>query len=630
MSDANTNRLLRAALCGLVLALSATTGEARTPVGVTTASDGDPLGKPPNENERILRIGIDVQANELVTTAASDRAHLVFLDGSSLTVGPNARVVIDRFVYDPASNTGDLAINASRGVFRLVGGRLSKQKPIVITTPSSTIGIRGGITIVSVTQTETVASFVYGNSMTVTAGGQTQTATRAGSQIVTGAGGVPGMPSLLKQGGLGAALNQLEGAAANANTAPDQSAQRSGFSRQNSGQPANARPNGPPNLANNTLVNAISNASAETQQATRPGTSALAPVPPATPNIPVTPQPTGGTGPTIPHADGGAAAGADADGPPPSVPPPSGTPRTSQTLTGFASGLVYGQSHHGDYHSHYGGYHSTTANLLRKPGTVSITTDATTGQAQGTLVLRDLAGSHHHPSVATLQLGGTGGLGATNSAFVDDKTYVMVTQHNDPSRLSSWQKGHSRYQVSDTSVLASAGALPSPLPMQGTPGSCACEFLTWGWWAASVPDPRHHGRTYTAVGPYVAGTPTTSFQMPQTGSATYTGFMTGVVNNAGNVYAGAGTYQNTWNFANRNGAFNGTFDGRGYSGTTQATAGSNGQTFTGTFSGGSRTGGLNGAFFASPTDAAKYQAGTFSIGNNRAPYKASGVFAGER
>ena len=300
MSDTTTNRVLRAALSGLVLALFATTGEARSPVGVTTASDGDPLGKPPNANERILRIGIDVQANELVTTAARDRAHLVFLDGSSLTVGPNARVVIDRFVYDPASNSGDLAINASRGVFRLVGGRISKQKPIVITTPSSTIGVRGGITIVTVTPTETVASFVYGNSMTVTAGGQTQTATRAGSQVVTAAGGVPGMPSLLKQGGLGAALNQLEGAAANANNAPDQSAQRSGFSRQNSGQPANAGPNGPPNLSNNTLVNAISNASVETQQATRPGTAAFGPVPPATPNTPVTPQPTGGTGPSIP------------------------------------------------------------------------------------------------------------------------------------------------------------------------------------------------------------------------------------------------------------------------------------------------------------------------------------------
>ena len=331
MSDTTTNRVLRAALSGLVLALFATAGEARSPVGVTTASDGDPLGKPPDANERILRIGIDVQANELVTTAATDRAHLVFLDGSSLTVGPNARVVIDRFVYDPASNSGDLAINASRGVLRLVGGRISKQKPIVITTPSSTIGVRGGITILTVTPTETVANFVYGNSMTVTAGGQTQTATRAGSQVVTAAGGVPGMPSLLKQGGLGAALNQLEGATANANNAPDQSAQRSGFSRQNSGQPANAGPNGPPNLSNNTLVNAIANGRPlEIQQATQPGTSAFVPVPAATPNTPVTPQPTGGSGPSIPP-------------PVPPVPSPSGTPRTSQTLTGFASGLVYGQ-----------------------------------------------------------------------------------------------------------------------------------------------------------------------------------------------------------------------------------------------------------------------------------------------
>jgi hypothetical protein len=338
----------------------------------------------------------------------------------------------------------------------------------------------------------------------------------------------------------------------------------------------------------------------------------LGPVTAATPNNPVTPQPTGGNGPQIP--------------PPllPPVPPPSGTPRTSQTLTGFASGLVYGQPDHG-------GYHSTPANLMRKPGTVSITTDATTSQAKGTLVLHDLAGSRR-PSVATLQLGGTGGLGATNSAFVDDKHYVMVTQYNDVSRLSSWEKGGSRTQATDTSVLlsAAAGSLPFQLPMQGTPGPCVCEFLSWGWWAAGVPDPHHPGRTYTAVGPYVAGTPTTSFQMPQTGSATYAGFMVGVVNNAGNVYGGAGSYQNTWNFANRNGAFSGTFDGRAYSGTTQATAGSNGQTFTGTFSGGGRTGGLNGAFFASPTDAAKYQAGTFSIGNNSAPYKASGVFAGQR
>ena len=598
---------LRAILVG-VGALCLAPIDALGRVGVTSASDGDPLGKPPNENERILRIGIDVQADELVTTGAKDRAHLVFLDGSSLTVGPNARIVIDRFVFDPATNQGDLVINASRGVLRLVGGRISKSKPIVIVTPSSTIGIRGGITVVTVSQSQTVADFVFGSSMTVTSGGRTQTATRAGSQVVTSLGGVPGAPALLKQGSLGAAFNQLEGAVANDNKAADQSAQKSGFSDRNSGQPANLGANGGPNTSSNTLVNAISNAGIEAQQVTRQATSAS-----AAPVIVNPVVPTGPTGPT---------AGPSGPGAPP-VPPggPTGPSRTSQTLTGFAGGLVFGQ-----------GSSPTSPNLLSAPGQVSITTDATNNQAKGTIVVRDLSGSTRYPTTTTLQLGGTGGLGTGNSGFTNDKTYIMVTQYNDLSRLSAEQRGGVTRQVTDTSVLASANTIPVPfqIPSQGTTGSCACEFLTWGWWGSKVPDPRHPTTTYTAVGPYVAGTPTTAVQMPQTGSATYSGLMSGMVNNNGNVYAAGGNYQNAWNFANRSGVFNGSFDGRSYSGNTQAVAGSNGQTFNGTFSGGGQVGGLNGAFFASPTDAAKYQAGTFSIGNNSAPYKASGVFAGQR
>src|SRR5215510_10476139 len=138
-------RLLRLALlAGTALAV-VSPAAADSKVGVTSATDGSPLGKPPAEAERVLRIGIDVQANELITTKANDRAHLVFLDGTSLTVGPNAVLTIDKFVYDPASSTGELAVNATRGVFRLVGGKISKSQPITVTTPSSTIGIRGGI-----------------------------------------------------------------------------------------------------------------------------------------------------------------------------------------------------------------------------------------------------------------------------------------------------------------------------------------------------------------------------------------------------------------------------------------------------------------------------------------------------
>ena len=604
-----TSVIVLAAACAL-LAGGALGSGALARVGVTTASDGDPLGKPPNEDERILRIGIDVQANELVTTNANDRAHLVFLDGSSLTVGPNARLAIDRFVFDPAAMEGDLVINASKGVFRLVGGRISKRKPITIVTPSSTIGIRGGITVVTVTESRTVANFVFGSSMTVTSGGQTRMATRTGSQIVTTAGGVPGVPTLLKPGSLSAAFSQLEGTTAGADRKADQSAQQSGFASRNSGQAANTAPNGPPNTSSNTLVNAVNNATVENQfGATQQNkvsarTIVIASVPAS---------PTGG--PVNPTGPAGASPIAGQTG---------GTSRTSQTLTGMAGGMVFGRPDSGPA-------------LLSAPGAVSITTDATTGQAKGTVVLQDLAGPNRS-TITTLQLGGVGGLGSGNSVFIDDKTYLAVTQYNDLSRLSSWREGAQERQVTDTSVLASARAVPNPLdlplqlPLQpqvpGTPGPCTCEFLTWGWWAAKVPDPFDSTRTYTAVGPYVAGKLANAVQLPQTGTATYNGFMSGIAASQGNAYAATGTYQNVWNFGARSGVFSGTFDGRAYSGPTQATTGSNGAAFTGGFSGGGRTGSLNGAFFSSPGDPAAYQAGTFSIGGSQ--YKASGVFAGQR
>ena len=264
---------------GLVLSIGS---PAWAGVGVTSGADGDPLGKPPNENERILRIGIDVQANELITTGAADRAHLVFLDGSSLTVGPDARLTIDRFVFDPNTKKGELAINASKGVLRLVGGKISKTNAITITTPSSTIGIRGGITIVSVSQVQTIANFVFGSSMTVTAAGQTQTATRAGSQI-TSTGGVLSAATLVKAGAMIAALSQLEGTSSTSNNSADQSAQTSGFSSKNSGQPIKTPDigqNGPPNPGNNTLTNAVSN----TNPAGQPlGNSTLQNTPTTTP-----------------------------------------------------------------------------------------------------------------------------------------------------------------------------------------------------------------------------------------------------------------------------------------------------------------------------------------------------------
>lgn len=182
-----------------ILAAAIAAGLAAAPasarVGVTSVTDGEPVGLPPAGTERVLRVGIDVQANERVTTKADDRAHVVFLDGTALTVGPNSILVIDKYVYDPDRKAGEMALSATKGVFRFVGGTISKNSEVTIKTPSATIGIRGGIATVEVAEGgATRAHFIYGDALRVTSLGTTQTATRVGSEITAAPGAIPSTP----------------------------------------------------------------------------------------------------------------------------------------------------------------------------------------------------------------------------------------------------------------------------------------------------------------------------------------------------------------------------------------------------------------------------------------------------
>ena len=89
-----------------------------------------------------LSAGSGVHASETVRTGSSGQAGLRFLDNSNLTVGPGSQVKLDKFVYDPNKGTGDVAIEASRGAFRLVTGS-QNQASVKVKTPSGTLGIRG-------------------------------------------------------------------------------------------------------------------------------------------------------------------------------------------------------------------------------------------------------------------------------------------------------------------------------------------------------------------------------------------------------------------------------------------------------------------------------------------------------
>lgn len=260
-------------------------------VGVTSSSDGSPIGKPPTEDERVLRVGIDIQADELVTTGPDDRVHLVFLDGTSLTVSGNARLKIDRFVYDPAQNRGEIAISATKGVFRLVGGKISKATPITVDTPSASMGLRGGIGLFTVDSSQTTASFLFGKSLEVRAAGHTQTALRPGTQIQTSLGGPPGLPLLVPASLLTQPLHVLEGSHSTNNASPDEQAKRSGFSDQNSGRTYQTFQDLASLAVSQTATNALSQIRPVPNAPTTSSGTTVAAAPPVISQIPPPPPP---------------------------------------------------------------------------------------------------------------------------------------------------------------------------------------------------------------------------------------------------------------------------------------------------------------------------------------------------
>ena len=71
---------------------------------------------------------------------------MLLVDGSTFTVGPGSSLVIDKFVYNPASGKGALVASFSKGALRFVGGKLSKNDPgVKVKTPAGELTVRGGI-----------------------------------------------------------------------------------------------------------------------------------------------------------------------------------------------------------------------------------------------------------------------------------------------------------------------------------------------------------------------------------------------------------------------------------------------------------------------------------------------------
>jgi hypothetical protein len=104
---------------------------------VRVRSAGTPQPRPAVVRQRVALA-------DQIQTGQRSQLQVLLLDKSVFTVGANAQLMIDRFVYDPASGKS-FAASVAKGAFRFMSGRSDRGGNASVNTPVATIGIRGTI-----------------------------------------------------------------------------------------------------------------------------------------------------------------------------------------------------------------------------------------------------------------------------------------------------------------------------------------------------------------------------------------------------------------------------------------------------------------------------------------------------
>lgn len=137
---------MRGLSAGLVIALFAITQAYAQNAGDVRALQGSANVTRGNAAAAALTKGAAIQRNDIVETADNGKLLVGFVDGTQLTLGPGAEVVIDEYVYNPNGGANSATMRVAAGAMRLVAGAVERAggpKAITVTTAVGTIGIRG-------------------------------------------------------------------------------------------------------------------------------------------------------------------------------------------------------------------------------------------------------------------------------------------------------------------------------------------------------------------------------------------------------------------------------------------------------------------------------------------------------
>jgi hypothetical protein len=106
---------------------------------------------------RDLKAGDKIYLNETILAGVDSGTQILLLDQSTFTIGSDSEVVMDTFIYDPATSEGKIVASVKQGSLKVISGLISKKNPdsLTVEVPEGTLGSRGTEFQTNVTKNQT-------------------------------------------------------------------------------------------------------------------------------------------------------------------------------------------------------------------------------------------------------------------------------------------------------------------------------------------------------------------------------------------------------------------------------------------------------------------------------------------
>ncbi|MBL4804973.1 MAG: FecR domain-containing protein [Alphaproteobacteria bacterium] len=118
-----------------------------SPVGAVDEVNGEATITRTDGSVEKIAMGTHVFQGDVIETSGEGAVNISFIDDTSFAVSNNARLAIDEYVFDPATEAGSQNFSVLKGVFVFTSGLIGRDDPddVNIDMPSGSIGIRGTI-----------------------------------------------------------------------------------------------------------------------------------------------------------------------------------------------------------------------------------------------------------------------------------------------------------------------------------------------------------------------------------------------------------------------------------------------------------------------------------------------------